>query len=279
MLLFLFIIILSANIQSQDGLVKTFYPDGKIESEINFRDSIREGEAKFYYENGNVREERNYVNGRVDGLVKLYSETGLLKEVFVIEDGKREGPTSLFDENGNYLSDIYFEGGKLVVPSTIDNESTYAENEKLNGQTKDVQTVQDVKPKVVKSKKVSNETFLPPEIEEEKLENDPAFFATAEVMPEPIGGMEAIYKKLFYPSDADKNNVKGVVKIKAFIDEFGEVTDAQIVEAMGYGCDEIARNAIYFAKFKPGLQKGKPVRVMMIIPIEFNKQMKSNTLK
>lgn len=276
MILFLLILILSANIYSQDGLVKTFYPDGKVESEINFRDSVREGEAKFYFENGNIKEERNYVNGRVDGLVKLYSDLGLLKEVFVIEDGKREGPTSLFDENGNYLSDIYFEGGKLVVPSTIDNGSTYAENEKLDDQSKDVQ---DVKPKIVKSKKVSNETFLPPEIEEEKLENDPAFFATAEVMPEPIGGMEAIYKKLFYPSEAEKNNAEGVVKIKAFIDEFGEVTDAQINEGIGYGCDEIARNAIYFAKFRPGLQKGKPIRVMMVIPIEFNKEMKPKSLK
>jgi len=58
-------------------------------------------------------------------------------------------------------------------------------------------------------------------------------------------------------------------ELQAFIDEYGEVMEAQVVEGIGYGCDDVARNAIYYAKFKPGLQKGKPVRTMIIIPIEF----------
>ena len=59
------IILLSLSAFSQDGLVKDYYEDGKLKSEINFNNGVREGEAKFYWENGNLKEIRNYVNGRV----------------------------------------------------------------------------------------------------------------------------------------------------------------------------------------------------------------------
>jgi TonB family protein len=88
--------------------------------------------------------------------------------------------------------------------------------------------------------------------------------------------MEAIYKKLFYPSEARNNEVVGTVKIQAFVDEYGEVIEADVLEGIGSGCDDVARNAIYFAKFKPGLQKGKPIRATSIISIKFNPEMNQN---
>jgi len=268
----MFVILLAiffyVNVFPQEGLVKSFYSNGNIESEINYKDNVREGEAKFYYGNGNIKEERIYLNGRVDGLVKIYSDSGKLKEVFVIEDGRREGPTNLFDENGNYLSDVYYEAGKLVIQPII--EDYYASS---NDQTEYSTGKVKVENTETKPKKESNDLLLPPEVEEDKLENDSTFFSTIEVMPEPVGGMEAIYKKLIYPSEARNNEIQGTVKVQAFIDEYGEVMEAQVVEGIGYGCDDVARNAIYYAKFKPGLQKGKPVRTMMIIPIEFKPEM------
>lgn len=259
----------------QEGVIKSFYPNGNVASEINFKNNLREGEAKFYYENGNIKEERIYINGRVEGLVKIYSESGKLKEVFVIENGRREGPTNLFDENGNYLSDVFYEAGKLVIQPIIEDNLASSNEQTENNLVEKKTDNNETKPKLVKPKKVSNEFLLPPEIEEEKFENDPAFFSTIEVMPEPVGGMEAIYKKLIYPSEARNNEIQGTVKVQAFIDEYGEVTEAQVVEGIGYGCDDVARNAIYYAKFKPGLQKGKPIRTMMIIPIEFKPEMEN----
>lgn len=276
MLLILFIIVFFFNLSAQDGLIKSYYSNGNIKSEINFRDSVRDGEAKFYSENGILREERVYLNGRVEGLVKNYSEAGLLKEIFIIENGKREGPTSVYDENGNFLSDVYFEAGKLVIPEIAEDQyaSINANSEKESVKTNS--NSNESKPKVVKSKKDPDEYLLPPGIEEEKLEDDPAFFSTIEVMPEPVGGMEAVYKKLIYPSEARKNEVVGTVKIQAFVDEYGEVMEAEVIEGIGSGCDDVARNAIYFAKFKPGLQKGKPIRTIAIISIKFNPEMNQN---
>lgn len=267
------LIILSINLLAQDGTVKSYFDNGNIQAEINFRDSIREGEAKFYYENGSLKEERIYVNGRVEGLVKIYSTSGILREIFVIENGRREGPSSIFNDSGNYVTDVYYEEGKLIVPETEEEAA-----DKITAEVKQPEKNSDagVKPEKPVRKSMSNDYLLPPQIEEEKLEDDPAFFSTSEVMPEPVGGMDAIYKKLIYPSQAKKNETTGTVKIQALIDEFGEVIDAQVLEGIGSGCDEVAWNAVYFAKFKPALQKGKPVRAMIVIPLKFNPGMNQN---
>ena len=57
--------------------------------------------------------------------------------------------------------------------------------------------------------------------------------------------------------------------IRAFIDGDGEVLNAEVVEGIGYGCDESARLAVYYHRFKPGLQRGQRIKVQMDIPIEF----------
>ena len=101
------------------------------------------------------------------------------------------------------------------------------------------------------------------------MENDPAIYKTVEVMPVPVGGYDAIKKKLIYPKLAKENGIQGTVDVQIVVDEFGEVTSAEVVKGIGYGCDETARIAVYYTKFKPGLQKGKPVKVQMTVPIEF----------
>ena len=53
------------------------------------------------------------------------------------------------------------------------------------------------------------------------------------------------------------------------IDRDGEVLDAQVIEGIGYGCDEAARLAVFYHRFKPGLIRGEKVKVQMEISIEF----------
>ncbi|MCH6574049.1 MAG: energy transducer TonB, partial [Bacteroidetes bacterium] len=63
--------------------------------------------------------------------------------------------------------------------------------------------------------------------------------------------------------------IEGAVLIRVFIDRDGEVLDAQILKGIGYGCDESARIAVFYHRFKPGLQKGQRVKIQMDIPVEF----------
>ena len=262
-IIFISILILNISINAQVDSSVSYHNNGNIKSVVHLRDDVRDGEARLYWENGNLKEELSYSNGRVEGVVRRYNENGTLQEMFVIENGKREGPTSLFDSTGKYIEDIFYEEGILVVDKIVldTGEQFHQKNENES---------KPIKTQTVQKKKKQTDDFLPPTLEEEKnYEDDPAFYKTVEVMPEPFGVMEAIYKKFGYHEEAEDNDIEGVVKILTFIDRDGEVIDAQVVEGIGYGCDEAARLAILYHRFKPGLIKGQRVKVQMEIPIEF----------
>ena len=264
------ILALTVEVDAQLDSLVSYHNNGKIESIVHLRDQVRDGDARFFWENGNIKEEITYVNGRVEGLVRRYNQDGIIREMFSIENGKREGPTSLFDSTGKYVNDIYYEEGILVVDKIV-LDSGPKKEENITENTTVIKP-----PTTQKKKKQNNDDFVPPTIEEEKnYEDDPAFYKTVEVLPEPYGGMEAIYKKIGYPKEAKEEKIEGVVRVLTFVDRDGEVLDAQVVEGIGFGCDEAARLAILYHRFKPGLIKGQKVKVQMEIPIEFKLEEKN----
>jgi len=248
------------NLLAQQDTLTTYFPNGKIESKVSIKNKIRSGAAWIYYDNGNLKQELNYVNGKVSGLVKNYTAAGILYEMFVVEAGKREGPTSYFDSLGVYQKDVMYVEGRMVQ------EPLFPEKENI--ELEELASNENIETKKVVKKNSAIEELVPLEIND-NLEDDPAYYLTAEIMPEPVGGMKRLQNKVLYPDDARENEIEGVVKIKAFIDKNGDVTSAEVVEGIGYGCDEAARTIIYYAKFKPGLQRGRPINIQMIIPIEF----------
>ncbi len=251
---------------AQEGLVKSYYPNDTLKSEVNYVDSVRSGPAKFYYQNGKIEKELNYDNGRIDGVVKEYYENGNLKLMYSIEDGKRNGAESFFDEKGNYLRDATYEDGKLIKQETpaVDTTVKLASAQKDTGKVNEKISYEknnELKENAAAEKK-------PPEKKEE-VNKYPGYLTSAEVMPEPVGGMNTIMKKLVYPESAKEDKIQGTVKIRACIDECGEVTQDEIVHGIGHGCDEAAKIAVYYTKFNPGMIKGKPVKVQVVIPLVF----------
>jgi protein TonB len=122
-------------------------------------------------------------------------------------------------------------------------------------------------------KKIASEEKLTEQPKERKIvEEEPQFFVAVEEMPEPIGGIKAIQKKIIYPYVAKKAGVEGKVFVTAFVDETGNVTNVKLLKGLGAGCDEEAVNAVKQTKFKPGRQRGKPVKVQITIPIVFKLQ-------
>lgn len=112
----------------------------------------------------------------------------------------------------------------------------------------------------------------PPPVEEEEEEAEPVYFMAVEQMPEPIGGIAGIQSKIVYPEIARRAGVQGRVFVKAFVDEAGNVFKTQLIKGIGAGCDEAALAAVQQTKFKPGKQRGKPVKVQVSIPILFKIQ-------
>lgn len=260
----LHIFLFTFQISAQVDTVKTYFSNGKLESEVVYEDNFRQGEAKFYYENGNLKETRNYVNDKVEGAVKTFFENGKTKENYFIENSKRVGAFFAYDSTGELIDQAYFEDGmrdgqEYLLVGKFRKE----DRDKLIAKWKEQQEQK-------KNSSKENEFILPP-VEQPvvTINTDSIYFTEAEVMPEPIGGMNTIYKKLVYPAEAKEKEIEGVVKIQVFIEKNGEVSSAKVLEGIGYGCDENARLSVYYTRFKPGLQKGKSVKIQMIIPIEF----------
>lgn len=109
----------------------------------------------------------------------------------------------------------------------------------------------------------------PPEPEEEEEETEPEIFVAVEQMPELKGGLASIQQQIEYPELARKAGVEGMVVVQFVVDEKGNVLDPAVLRGIGAGCDKEAVRVVQEAKFTPGMQRGKPVRVKMSLPIRF----------
>jgi protein TonB len=109
------------------------------------------------------------------------------------------------------------------------------------------------------------------EIEEE---SDDEFFMVVENMPEFPGGdlglMKYIQKNVKYPPIAKEYNITGKVYVSFIVDKSGAVTNVKVVRGVDKNLDaEAVRVVKSLPKYKAGKQRGKPVRVMFTIPINF----------
>lgn len=106
----------------------------------------------------------------------------------------------------------------------------------------------------------------PPEEEDESAQ----IFVAYDKAPEPIGGFGAIQRNLKYPEIARKAGVEGRVFVKVAIDENGNVFKWEVIKSLGNnGCDEAAIEAIRKVKWKPAMQRDRPVKVWISIPVIF----------
>lgn len=100
-------------------------------------------------------------------------------------------------------------------------------------------------------------------------------FAVVEQMPEFPGGQQAMVKfiseNLQYPVVAQENAIQGRVICQCVINRDGSIVDVVVVRSAGDLCldNEAIRVIKSMPKWKPGKQKGKPVRVKYTIPINF----------
>ncbi|MBC8510066.1 MAG: energy transducer TonB [Cryomorphaceae bacterium] len=105
-------------------------------------------------------------------------------------------------------------------------------------------------------------------------EDDDEFFMVVENMPIFPGGdlglMKYIQKHVKYPAIAKEYNITGKVYVSFIVDKSGSVTSVKIVRGVDKNLDaEAVRVVKSLPKYKPGKQRGKSVRVMFTIPINF----------
>ncbi len=109
----------------------------------------------------------------------------------------------------------------------------------------------------------------PPPTAATEAEEDEEVFIVVERMPELIGGLEGLQSRIVYPEIARMAGIEGRVIVQFVIDARGNVLNPVVVRGIGAGCDEVALEAVKSARFTPGMQRGRPVRVSYTLPVTF----------
>lgn len=107
----------------------------------------------------------------------------------------------------------------------------------------------------------------PPPPSSENMEEE--VFVVVEQPPVLIGGIASVQKRIKYPELARNAGIEGRVVVQFVVSSEGEVVNPVVVRGIGGGCDEAALEALKYAKFQPGFQRGRPVNVSYSLPITF----------
>lgn len=119
--------------------------------------------------------------------------------------------------------------------------------------------------------------YVPVGVEEEEPEEQ-TIFEVVEQMPEfPNGGMAGLMqylsKNIEYPTIAQENGTQGRVTVQFVVNRDGSIVDAKVLRGVDPYLDKEAIRVISsMPKWKPGMQRGKAVRVKYTVPVMFRLQ-------
>ena len=237
-----------------EGQCLTFYKNGVRQSIINYENGLLAGDQYDFYPNGKAWDVKEYPdnNGR-------YSDTSdnyLIKECY-----DSLGTATVKNGNG------YYKGVEGIFLSSV-NEEGNVKNGKRDGLWKgDDKTL----------KLTFNETY-----EDGKLitgtatydDGTTATYTAREVVPQFTGGLQAfgnyLAKSIRYPVDAREKYKQGRVIISFVVEKDGNIGNVTVAASVYPSLDAEAARAIKNSpKWIPGIQFGKPVRVLYSAPISF----------
>ena len=103
--------------------------------------------------------------------------------------------------------------------------------------------------------------------------DEPTFIAV-EQMPEFPGGQEGLVnylvENLNYPEKAKAKKITGKVYVSFVVERDGSISNVKVLRDIGYGCGEEAVRVVKaMPHWKPGMQRGKNVRVQYTLPLNF----------
>lgn len=117
------------------------------------------------------------------------------------------------------------------------------------------------------------QAYVPVITEDEPEPIEEEIFTFVEEYPEFPGGDKAlreyILNNIKYPEVARTSGITGTVYVQFVVEKNGSISDVKVVRGIGGGCDEEAVRVVKsMPKWKPGKQRGVPVRVYFTLPIE-----------
>lgn len=179
-------------------------------------------------------------------------------EFFIDKDHKLpQGQSYITGKNGNF-SFKAFENAKMIV--------IWKKDGKMMGVPVTVNKENNSNMKIV----MDREWLNPP-----ADDPDNPVFEVVEQMPEfPDGGMSGLMqflsKNIRYPVNAQKNGTQGRVTVQFVVNADGSISNIGIIRGVDPELDgEAVRVISTMPNWKPGMQKGKAVRVKYTVPVMF----------
>ncbi|MSR88335.1 MAG: hypothetical protein EXS67_01610 [Candidatus Margulisbacteria bacterium] len=111
---FCFILLASTSwAQTTNGVIKEFYPSGKIKSEITYKNDHKNGPVNTYYETGGLRTTCLLKDDFSVGFFYMYFSNGQLKYEDFFKAGKRFNLSKEYDVEGQLLMQCHYDDDKL----------------------------------------------------------------------------------------------------------------------------------------------------------------------
>lgn len=114
----------------RNGLMKTFYPDGKLRQTFWYENGMKEDTAIWYYEDGKIFRKTAFKRDSMNGFQIQYYKSGKIKAKLEYVDGLRKPYLEEFTMDGKKITDY-----AAVVIKTTDNykqDGTYSISLELN---------------------------------------------------------------------------------------------------------------------------------------------------
>ncbi len=108
----------------------------------------------------------------------------------------------------------------------------------------------------------------------EEIEEEQEIFQVVENMPEFPGGTQALLqylkKNIKYPTICQEQGIQGRVVVQFVVNKDGSIVDPEVIKPVNPYLDKEALRVVStMPKWKPGEQRGKPVRVKFTLPVQF----------
>ena len=102
------------NNKHKSGFYSSWYSNGQLEYEANYKDGILDGKYKRWYQNGKLESEGKYKNDKKEGLWKRWEENGFYNE-YNYKEGRLEGSHKRWDDNGQICGESNYKNGQLIT--------------------------------------------------------------------------------------------------------------------------------------------------------------------
>jgi protein TonB len=155
---------------------------------------------------------------------------------------------------------------KFVKPKVVEKEKVVEE----------IKTIEELKDKNVGSKDIKGRddgkiVIDVPSGEGDKnakIVEDNTVYNAVEVRPDFPGGIQKFYDFVSKNYRAPEEDIKGKIFVQFVVEKDGTLTDIKVMRDLGYGTGaEAIRVLKKSPRWKPGIQNGRPVRVLYSLPI------------